>query len=96
VKYALQYTFDCGKLENFLGSASPSPDLTLFGSYGALIFAPPALILGALGLHSRTLTHGEVEVGGALSQFVPLKLGGELDAPATTNRIIVFYASRAY
>ena len=60
---------------------TPSPDPTPFGSYGASTFAPTALKLGAFSLHPRTLARGEVEVGGALSQFVPLKLRG-IDATA--------------
>ena len=50
-----------------LGGASPSPDPSLrphpFGSYEASIFAPAALMLGAFGLHPRTVAQGEVEVG---------------------------------
>ena len=65
VKYALQYPFVCEKLENVLGGgASPSPDPTPVGFYGAALFAPLALMLGAFDLHPRTLAQGEVEVGG--------------------------------
>ena len=41
---------------------TPSPDPTLFGSYGGSIFAPPALMLGTFGLH-RTLAHGKSQLG---------------------------------
>ena len=74
-----------------LGGGTPDP--TPFGSYGASISAPAALMLGAFGLHPRTLAHGEVKVG-ALSQFVPLKLGG-IDAPihlSTTTNLSVLFA----
>ena len=45
---------------------------------GASIFAPLALMFGAFGLHPRTLAHtwGVRSWVVALSQFVPLKLGG--------------------
>ena len=51
------------KTRKFSGEGQ-APDPTPFGSYGALIFAPPVLMLGPFGLHLRTLAHGEVEVGG--------------------------------
>ena len=106
VKYALQYTFKCEKVKKFLGRAhpqtpptgegfsgvKPSPDHT---PYEISIFAPPALMLGAFRLHPRNLAHGKVEVGGGIEPIRSFEIGG-IDAPATTNRIIVFYASRAY
>ena len=46
------------------GGENTLPRPHLFGSYGASIFAPLALMLRAFGIHPRTLAHGEVEVRG--------------------------------
>ena len=71
------------------GGETPSSDPTPFGSYGASVFAPPALMLGAFGLHPRTLAHGKSKLGGgALSQFVPLKLGDRRHCPGSERSYI--------
>jgi hypothetical protein len=87
VKYALQYTFVCEKLEHFLGETSPETQLahterqfSRFNSLRCSCSAPSDYTM------QNPRPWGDRSwVGGPLNRFVPVKLG-DVDAPACISR----------
>ena len=93
MKYALQYTFVCEKLENVMGRGTqtpptgegeiPSPGRIPLGSYGASSFAPPA---------PSNPRPWEVEVGGAcIEPICSFEIGG-IDATVCSVVYLSSYA----